>query len=199
MMMVQMIDMAFSPVPYTSLPGLDPAIHSTALTAETRERKSGSMTVSTPYPRDMVGYGAEPPDARWPGGARIAVQVVVNYEEGGENNILHGDPASEAFLSESVGAVPWPGQRNPNMESVYEYGSRAGFWRLHRLLTEPHHPGDRLRRRHRPHAQPARRRGHARGRLGDRQPRPQMDRLQGFFPRRRAAPPRRRHPASTRK
>jgi putative urate catabolism protein len=76
-----------------------------------------------------------PPDARWPGGALIAVQVVVNYEEGGENNVLHGDAASEAFLSESVGATPWPGQRNPNMESVYEYGSRAGFWRLHRLLT----------------------------------------------------------------
>jgi peptidoglycan/xylan/chitin deacetylase (PgdA/CDA1 family) len=90
---------------------------------------------STSYPRDMLGYGAAPPDARWPGGARIALQIVMNYEEGGENCILHGDPASEAFLSESVGAVPWPGQRNMNMESVYEYGSRAGFWRLHRMLT----------------------------------------------------------------
>jgi peptidoglycan/xylan/chitin deacetylase (PgdA/CDA1 family) len=84
----------------------------------------------------MVGYGAAPPDAQWPGGARIALQIVLNYEEGGENCILHGDPASEAFLSESVGAVPWPGQRNLNMESVYEYGSRAGFWRLHRMFTE---------------------------------------------------------------
>jgi len=87
------------------------------------------------YPRDMVGYGAAPPDAGWPDGARNAVQIVVNYEEGGESCILHGDPASEAFLSEIVGAAPWPGQRHMNMESLYEYGSRAGFWRLHRLLT----------------------------------------------------------------
>jgi len=86
------------------------------------------------YPRDMTGYGPQPPEANWPGGARIAVQIVVNYEEGGENNILHGDEASEAFLSEIVGAAAWPGQRHWNMESVYEYGARAGFWRLHRLL-----------------------------------------------------------------
>lgn len=86
------------------------------------------------YPRDMTGYGAEPPDPKWPGGARIAVQIVVNYEEGGENNLLHGDAASEAFLSEIVGAAAWPGQRHWNMESIYEYGARAGFWRLHRLL-----------------------------------------------------------------
>jgi putative urate catabolism protein len=88
------------------------------------------------YPRDMIGYGRNPPDAAWPGGARIAVQFVVNYEEGGENNILHGDSASEAFLSEIVGAQPWPGMRHANMESLYEYGSRAGFWRLWRLFTE---------------------------------------------------------------
>ncbi|MBV8472144.1 MAG: allantoinase PuuE [Hyphomicrobiales bacterium] len=88
------------------------------------------------YPRDMVGYGRTPPFADWPGGARIAVQFVINYEEGGENNILHGDAASEAFLSEIVGAAPWPGQRHMNMESIYEYGSRAGFWRLHRMFTE---------------------------------------------------------------
>ncbi len=87
------------------------------------------------YPRDLIGYGATPPDPAWPGGARIAVQFVINYEEGGENNILHGDAASEAFLSEIVGAQPWPGQRHMNMESIYEYGSRAGFWRLHRLFT----------------------------------------------------------------
>ena len=86
------------------------------------------------YPRDMIGYGANPPAAQWPGGARIAVQIVLNYEEGGENNILHGDAASEAFLSEIVGAAAWPGQRHWNMESIYEYGSRAGFWRLHRLM-----------------------------------------------------------------
>lgn len=87
------------------------------------------------YPRDMIGYGRNPPDPRWPGEARVAVQFVVNYEEGGENNILHGDAASEAFLSEIVGAAPWPGQRHMNMESIYEYGSRAGFWRLWRLFT----------------------------------------------------------------
>lgn len=87
------------------------------------------------YARDMRGYGASPPDARWPNDARIAVQFVVNYEEGGENNILHGDAASEAFLSEIVGAAQWPGQRHWNMESVYEYGARAGFWRLHRMFT----------------------------------------------------------------
>ncbi|MEE4186896.1 MAG: allantoinase PuuE, partial [Roseobacter sp.] len=89
----------------------------------------------TRYPRDMTGYGATPPDAQWPGGARIAVQIVLNYEEGGENNILHGDAASEAFLSEITGAQAWPGQRHWNMESIYEYGARAGFWRLHRLLS----------------------------------------------------------------
>ena len=87
------------------------------------------------YPRDMTGFGAQPPDANWPGGARIAVQIVLNYEEGGENCVLHGDEASEAFLSEIVGAAAWPGQRHWNMESIYEYGSRAGFWRLHRLFT----------------------------------------------------------------
>jgi OHCU decarboxylase len=90
----------------------------------------------TRYPRDLAGHGATPPDPRWPGGARIAVQVVLNYEEGGESCVLHGDAASEAFLSEIVGAAPWPGRRHPNMESIYEYGARAGFWRLHRLLTE---------------------------------------------------------------
>jgi putative urate catabolism protein len=87
------------------------------------------------YPRDMVGYGRNPPDPRWPGGALVAVQFVLNYEEGGENNVLHGDAASEAFLSEIVGAQPWPGQRHMNMESIYEYGSRAGFWRLWRMFT----------------------------------------------------------------
>ncbi|MGE0119964.1 MAG: allantoinase PuuE [Dongiaceae bacterium] len=94
----------------------------------------------TAYPRDMVGYGARPPHPRWPGGARLALQFVINYEEGGENNILHGDPASEAFLSEIVGAQTWPGARHANMESIYEYGSRAGFWRLHRLFTERNLP-----------------------------------------------------------
>ena len=88
-----------------------------------------------PYPRDMIGYGRNTPDPNWPDGAKIAVQFVINYEEGGENNVLHGDAASEAFLSEIVGAAAWPGQRHMNMESIYEYGSRAGFWRLWRLFT----------------------------------------------------------------
>ena len=90
----------------------------------------------TRYQRNMLGYGATPPNAQWPNGAKIAVQFVVNYEEGGENCVLHGDAASEAFLSEIVGAAQWPGQRHWNMESIYEYGARAGFWRLHRLFTE---------------------------------------------------------------
>ncbi|MDH3339436.1 MAG: allantoinase PuuE [Gammaproteobacteria bacterium] len=88
------------------------------------------------YPRDLRGYGRRPPDANWPNGARIAVQFVVNYEEGAENCVLHGDPASEAFLSEIVGAAPIENQRHMNMESLYEYGARAGFWRLHRVFTE---------------------------------------------------------------
>ncbi|MEM6902639.1 MAG: polysaccharide deacetylase family protein, partial [Pseudomonadota bacterium] len=86
--------------------------------------------------RDLVGYGASPPDAQWPGGAKVAVQFVINYEEGGENTILNGDKGSEAFLSEMVGAPSHEGMRAMAMESLYEYGSRAGFWRLHRLFTE---------------------------------------------------------------
>ncbi len=85
--------------------------------------------------RDLVGYGATPPDARWPGGARVAVQFVINYEEGAENNVLNGDAGSEAFLSEMVGTQSHAGARAMAMESLYEYGSRAGFWRLHRLFT----------------------------------------------------------------
>jgi putative urate catabolism protein len=84
----------------------------------------------------MRGYGRVPPDPRWPGGARIAVQFVLNYEEGGENCILDGDAASEAFLSDVVGAQPWPGRRHMNVESMYEYGSRAGFWRLWRMFND---------------------------------------------------------------
>jgi OHCU decarboxylase len=87
------------------------------------------------YPRDLIGYGRDAPDPKWPGGARVAVQFVINYEEGGENCLLHGDAASEAFLSEIVGAQAWPGQRHMNMESIYEYGSRVGFWRLWRMFT----------------------------------------------------------------
>ena len=91
--------------------------------------------MASDYPRDMTGYGRTPPDPKWPGGANVCVQFVLNYEEGGENNILHGDAASEAFLSEIVGAAAWPGQRHWNMESIYEYGARAGFWRLWRMFT----------------------------------------------------------------
>ncbi|WP_128292200.1 allantoinase PuuE [Afifella aestuarii] len=94
------------------------------------------MTSSNRYPRDLLGYGRTPPKANWPQDAAIAVQFVVNYEEGGENALLHGDEASEAFLSDIVGAQPWPGQRHMNMESHYEYGSRAGFWRLWRLFSQ---------------------------------------------------------------
>jgi len=88
------------------------------------------------YPRDLCGYGSRIPDVNWPGDARIAVQFVINYEEGAENCVLHGDAASEAFLSEMIGAQPIENQRHMNMESLYEYGARAGFWRLHRLFCE---------------------------------------------------------------
>jgi len=97
--------------------------------------KDPNMTNSVNYPRDLIGYGATPPHAQWPGNARIALQFVVNYEEGGENCVLHGDSHSEVFLSEIIGAQPYP-DRHMRMESIYEYGSRAGFWRLHRLLTQ---------------------------------------------------------------
>jgi putative urate catabolism protein len=89
----------------------------------------------TNYPRDLLGYGRAAPDPKWPRNARVAVQFVVNFEEGGENCILHGDAASEAFLSDVLGAKPWLGQRHMNVESMFEYGSRAGFWRLWRLFT----------------------------------------------------------------
>jgi allantoinase len=88
------------------------------------------------YPRDLIGYGPKPPRANWPGGARVAVQFVLNYEEGGEMNVLHGDKQSEIFLSEIVGALPFVGARHMSMESLYEYGSRAGVWRLLDLFRD---------------------------------------------------------------
>ncbi|MCY7321525.1 MAG: allantoinase PuuE [Phormidesmis sp. CAN_BIN36] len=88
------------------------------------------------YPRDLIGYGRTTPNPNWQNQARVAVQFVINYEEGGENCVLHGDQSSETFLSEIVGAVPLNGLRHMNMESCYEYGSRSGFWRLHRLYTQ---------------------------------------------------------------
>ncbi len=96
--------------------------------------------MASDYPRDLIGYGQTPPHPHWPNEAQLAIQFVINYEEGGENCILHGDAASEAFLSETVGAAPLLGVRNINMESMYEYGSRAGFWRLYRLFTERQMP-----------------------------------------------------------
>ena len=92
------------------------------------------------YPRDLIGYGPNPPHADWPGGARLAVQCVLNYEEGGENSILHGDQASEAFLSEIVAAQPLPGVRHISMEQIYEYGSRVGVWRILRLFERKRIP-----------------------------------------------------------
>ena len=92
--------------------------------------------MSEQIPRNLIGYGAQPPHAQWPNGARIAVQFVINYEEGAENCVLNGDTASEAFLSEMVGTPPRTGVRHMSMEWLYEYGSRAGFWRLHRLFAE---------------------------------------------------------------
>ena len=92
------------------------------------------------YPRDLIGYGPKPPKVKWPGGARVALQFVLNYEEGGENSILHGDKASEAFLSEIVGAQPVEGARHMSMESLYEYGSRVGVWRLLELFERHEMP-----------------------------------------------------------
>jgi allantoinase len=94
-----------------------------------------SMRMLDHYPRDLAGYGRTPPHPQWPGQARIALQFVLNYEEGGENNVLHGDPASETFLSEIIGAAAFP-MRHMSMESLYEYGSRAGLWRLLRMFED---------------------------------------------------------------
>ena len=93
--------------------------------------------VTSDYPRDLYGYGPNPPRAEWPGGARLALSLVLNYEEGGENTILHGDAGSEQFLADIGPAAiePLVGARAYNTESMFEYGSRAGFWRIHRLLT----------------------------------------------------------------
>lgn len=92
------------------------------------------------YPRDLIGYANQPPPVNWPDNAKVAVQFVINYEEGGENCVLHGDKASETFLSEIIGAQAYEDQRHMSMESIYEYGSRAGFWRLHKLFTERNLP-----------------------------------------------------------
>src|SRR5476649_2509295 len=92
------------------------------------------MTTYDNYPRDLIGYGPKPPHAQWPNRARVALQFVLNYEEGGENSVLHGDAGAETFLSEIINAEPVLGARHMSMESIYEYGSRAGVWRLLRLF-----------------------------------------------------------------
>src|ERR1041384_8849601 len=92
------------------------------------------------YPRDLAGYGREPPHAAWPGGARIAVQCVLNYEEGAEANILDGDPGAEIFLSDIANAAPVPGARHMSMEQIYEYGSRAGGGRRVRRFARYTNP-----------------------------------------------------------
>jgi allantoinase len=94
-----------------------------------------SIHLSNSYPRDLIGHGRQPPHAQWPGGARIAVQFVLNYEEGGENSVLHGDPGSEQFLSEMFNPPAFP-DRHLSMESIYEYGSRVGVWRLLREFEQ---------------------------------------------------------------
>jgi len=93
------------------------------------------MSLSEPYPRDLKGYGSQPPQVRWPGGARIAVSIVLNYEEGGESCVLHGDDESESVLTD-LGAPPSMHARNLNVESNFEYGSRVGFWEIMRILRE---------------------------------------------------------------
>ncbi len=92
------------------------------------------MAASVRDPRDLIGYGAHPPAAHWPGQARLAISFVLNYEEGAENTVLNGDEGAETFLSEMVGAAAVPGARHVSMESLYDYGARAGFWRLKRLF-----------------------------------------------------------------
>ena len=94
------------------------------------------MAPNTTYPRDLRGYGANPPDPRWPNGARLALSFVLNYEEGGENTVLNGDAASEIYLHEVPGGAPMVGQRNRTVESQFDYGARAGVWRVLRLFAQ---------------------------------------------------------------
>ncbi|VTM89341.1 putative urate catabolism protein [Raoultella ornithinolytica] len=110
------------------------------------------------YPRDLRGYAGQPPHAQWPNQARIAVQFVLNYEEGAENHVLHGDAGSEQFLSDIIGAASYP-DRHMSMDSLYEYGSRAGFWRIHQEFSRRGAAADGVRRGDGPRASPRYRRG----------------------------------------
>jgi len=101
--------------------------------------KKSLLSANKKYPRDMVGYGSKKTQVKWPNNARIALQIVLNYEEGAENCVLHGDKNSEIFLSEIIGAQKIKG-RHMNMESIYEYGSRSGFWRIHELFQKKNIP-----------------------------------------------------------
>jgi hypothetical protein len=132
---------------------------------------------SSDYPRDLAGYGRHPPDPRWPGRARIALQFVVNYEEGGERSILHGDPTSEAFLSDVLGAQPWPGQCRVDVRIRLARRLLAALAAVHRAKKA----GDGVWRGDRARPSSGGGRGHGRSGLGNRQPRPEMDRLQGFL------------------
>ena len=97
---------------------------------------TNKITMATPdYPRDLIGYGQNPPNPKWPNNAKIAIRFVLNYEEGGENCVLHGDDHSETFLSEIIGSAAY-NDRHLSMESLYEYGSRAGFWRMRKLFLQ---------------------------------------------------------------
>ena len=151
------------------------------------------------YPRDLAGYGRSPPDPRWPGGARVAVQFVINFEEGGENAIFHGDKASEAFLTDVLGAAALA------RPAPHERGIDVRIRLARRLLAAvaavlgAQSGGDRLRRCRRARAQSRDRRRHARGRVGDRLPWAQMDRVQGFLGSRRSRPYARGDPAAHRR
>ena len=106
-----------------------PSNHQASSSHASNHPAARSGTSSASYPRDLIGYGRNPPQANWPGKAKIALQFVLNYEEGGENHVLHGDPSSEQFLSEIIGAAAYP-DRHMSMDSIYEYGSRVGVWRI---------------------------------------------------------------------
>ena len=153
-----------------------------------RLRRAGDSGMNE-TPRDLVGYGAHPPDPRWPDGKRVALNLVLNYEEGGENTPLDGDPASEAYLHEVVGAPATVGRRNLNTESMFEFGSRAGFWRVHRIVHVVRPADHGVRGRPGARAEPRRGARDGRRRLGGREPWLAVDRLRRARPGGRARAP----------